>query len=73
MTRLVLWPTATVLAAQWLLFPVAVAGAAGYDTTYGLVSLVVPPLYFLPLAVTRQRECHFASRSPPASCSHRFQ
>ncbi|MDG5777391.1 hypothetical protein QA599_13120 [Haloarculaceae archaeon H-GB1-1] len=54
-TRLVLWPTATVLAAQWLLFPVAVAGAAGYDTTYGLVSLVVPPLYFLPLAVTRQR------------------
>ncbi|WP_311172299.1 hypothetical protein [Halobellus ordinarius] len=55
-TRLLLWPTATVLAAQWLLFPVAAAGAAGYDTTYGLVSLVLPPLYFVPLAVTRQWE-----------------
>lgn len=55
-TRLLLWPTATVLAGQWLLFPAAVAGLAGYDTTYGLVSLVLPPLYFLPLAVTRQWE-----------------
>jgi hypothetical protein len=55
-TRLLLWPTAAVLAGQWLLFPVAAAGAAGYDTTYGLVSLVLPTLYFLPLAVTRQRE-----------------
>ncbi len=53
-TRLLLWPTATVLAGQWLLFPAAAAGAAGYDTTYGLVSLVLPPLYFVPLAVTRQ-------------------
>jgi len=56
MTRLLLWPTATVLAAQWLLFPVAAAGATGYDTTCGLVSLMLPPLYFLPLAVTRRRE-----------------
>jgi len=55
-TRLLLWPTAAVLAGQWLLFPVAAAGAAGYDTTYGLVSLVLPTLYFIPLAVTRQRE-----------------
>jgi hypothetical protein len=53
-TRLLLWPTATVLAGQWLLFPVAAAGAAGYDTTYGLVSLVLPPLCFLPLAITRR-------------------
>jgi hypothetical protein len=53
-TCLLLWPTATVLAAQWLLFPVAAAGAAGYDTTYGLVSLVLPSLYFFPLAVTRR-------------------
>lgn len=55
-TRLLLWPTATVLAGQWLLFPVAAAGAAGYDTMYGLVCLVLPTLYFLPLAVTRQME-----------------
>ena len=53
-TRLLLWPTATVLAGQWLLFPAAAAGLASYDTTYGLVSLVLPPLYFVPLAVTRQ-------------------
>jgi len=53
-TRLLLWPIATVLAAQWLLFPAAAAGAAGYDTTYGLVSLVLPSLYFVPLAVTRR-------------------
>lgn len=53
-TRLLLRPTATVLAGQWLLFPVAAAGAAGHDTTYGLVSLVLPPLYFLPLAITRR-------------------
>ena len=55
-TRLLLWPTATVLAGQWMLFPVAAAGAAGYDTTYGLVSLVLPPLYFFPLAVTHRWE-----------------
>jgi hypothetical protein len=55
-TRLLLWPTAVLLAGQWLLFPAAAAGAAGYDATYGLVSLVVPPLYFVPLAITRQRE-----------------
>ena len=54
-TRLFRWPTATVLAVQWLLFPAAAAGAAGYETTYGLVSLVLPMLYFLPLAVTRRR------------------
>lgn len=55
-TRLILWPTAAVLAGQWLLFPVVASGAAGYDTTYGLVSLVLPTLYFIPLAVTRQWE-----------------
>lgn len=53
-TRLLLRPTATVLAGQWLLYPVAAAGAVGYDTTYGVVSLVLPPLYFLPLAITRR-------------------
>jgi len=55
-TRLLLWPTAVLLAGQWLLFPAAAAGAAGYDAMYGLVSLVVPTLYFVPLAITRQRE-----------------
>lgn len=55
-TRLLLWPTAALLAGQWLLFPVAVAGAAGYDTTYGLASLVLPVLYFAPLAMTRRWE-----------------
>jgi len=55
-TRPLCWPTAAVLAGQWLLFPVAATGAAGYDAMYGLVSLVVPTLYFVPLAITRQRE-----------------
>jgi hypothetical protein len=55
-TRRLLWPVAAVLAGQWLLFPLAAAGAAGYDTTYGLASLVVAPLYFVPLAVVRRLE-----------------
>jgi len=54
-TRLLRLSTPAALAGQWLLFPAAAAGAAGYDTTYGLVSLVLPMLYFLPLAVTRRR------------------
>ena len=53
-TRLLLWLPAMVLAGQWLLFPVAAVGAAGYDTAYGLVSLVLPTLYFVPLAITHQ-------------------
>jgi F0F1-type ATP synthase assembly protein I len=55
-THLLLWPTAVLLAGQWLLFPAVAAGAAGYDAMYGLVSLVVPTLYFVPLTITRQRE-----------------
>jgi len=55
-TRLLLRPTAVVLAGQWLFFPAAAAGAAGDDAVYGLVSLVLPPLYFVPLALTRQGE-----------------
>jgi hypothetical protein len=55
-TRLLLRPTAAVFAGQWLLVPVAAAGAAGYDTTYGLVSLVLPTLYAVPLALTRRWE-----------------
>ncbi|WP_162198642.1 hypothetical protein [Halanaeroarchaeum sulfurireducens] len=53
-TRQLLLPAATVLSGQWLLFPLAAAGAAGYDTVYGLVSLLLPALYFIPLAVTRR-------------------
>jgi uncharacterized membrane protein len=53
---LLLRPTAAVFAGQWLLVPVAAAGAAGYDTTYGLVSLVLPALYAVPLALTRRWE-----------------
>lgn len=54
-SRLLLWPAATVLAIQWLLLPVVAAGAAGYDATYGLVSLVLPVTYFVPLAVAQER------------------
>jgi hypothetical protein len=64
-TRLLLWPTATVLVGQWLFFPVAVAGAAGYDATYGLVSLILPAAFFVPLAVSHERgsRLHIAFRA----------
>lgn len=54
--RLLVWPTVLVLAAQWLLFPIAAAGASGFDATYGVSSLVLPSLYFVPLAVTRRQD-----------------
>jgi len=55
MFRLLVWPTATALAILWLFLPVAAAGAAGYDATYGLVSLVLPVTFFVPLAVAHER------------------
>ncbi|MFW5905265.1 MAG: hypothetical protein ACOCUO_00280 [archaeon] len=54
-TQLLLWPIVALLAGQWLFLPVAAAGAAGYDTTYGLVSLLLPVTLFVPLAMTHQR------------------
>lgn len=54
-TRLLLWPTVAVLVGQWLFLPVAASGAAGYDATYGLVSLILPATFFAPLAVSHQR------------------
>lgn len=53
--RMLLWPAAVVLGGQWLFLPVAAAGAAGYDATYGLVSLILPAAFFVPLAASHER------------------
>lgn len=45
---------AGLVVAQWLCLPLALGGGAGYDGLYGFLSLVLPVLYFVPLAVTHR-------------------